>query len=404
MCPAVATPRVLLAQELGMGMWHAVLLKQLARAFRQAGASVILAVADPVGARHVLADEPCPLLASPNFVPPVDFHGNFSARTFGDIIGASGWHDRGVLAALLRGWDDIVDLVKPDIAIVDHSPSARLALRGRLPVCGVGLGFTSPPPSLTAFPPLTSSSQDAFDVEDLLANANYLLDQRGVTPLEHLPALFGRGYGGHQGKEWVTCLPELDPYRQWRTEAAIGPLEVMPEGNAADPREGWVAYLSGEVPEAESLLLMLASVTRFGSGRAFVRNGAPAMLKRLEESGIDVCRTPIDLTSALQSRALVVHHGGTGTIHQAAIAGCPQLLLPRHLEQAHNAQAVVRCGAGVVAQKPFERSIAAALAPKVAAAANSWAMVASAQIDEDAAELVAAKALALCRQGRTQQS
>src|SRR5690606_19468645 len=61
----------------------------------------------------------------------------------------------------------------------------------------------------------------------------------------------------------------------------------------------------------------------------------------LEQTGIKVHTTPPPLRDALQRASMLIHHGGIGSLEEAAMAGRPQLLLPRHLEQSLNTRRAI---------------------------------------------------------------
>jgi len=60
----------------------------------------------------------------------------------------------------------------------------------------------------------------------------------------------------------------------------------------------------------------------------------------------------IPLNAVLREASAVVHHGGAGSMLAALDAGLPQLVLPQGADQFDNAEALVKCGAGVQAEEP----------------------------------------------------
>jgi rhamnosyltransferase subunit B len=61
----------------------------------------------------------------------------------------------------------------------------------------------------------------------------------------------------------------------------------------------------------------------------------------------DVIHVPYaPLSRLLPSCAVLIHHGGVGTVAQALAAGCPQLIVPVAFDHADEAERVVRLGVG----------------------------------------------------------
>jgi vancomycin aglycone glucosyltransferase len=78
--------------------------------------------------------------------------------------------------------------------------------------------------------------------------------------------------------------------------------------------------------------------------------------------------------------ATVVHHGGAGTTHAAALAGTPQVVIPQFYDQHYFAQRVGALGIGAAhapgspTTESLTEALATALQPDVAARAKSIAV------------------------------
>ncbi len=68
-------------------------------------------------------------------------------------------------------------------------------------------------------------------------------------------------------------------------------------------------------------------------GEVYLRGAAPAMHQSLQATGLIVHESPLDLVHVLPRVSVIIHHAGSGVAELAMSSGCPQLLLPRHLEQ-----------------------------------------------------------------------
>ena len=62
-------------------------------------------------------------------------------------------------------------------------------------------------------------------------------------------------------------------------------------------------------------------------------------------------RSYVDLTAVLPFAALIIHHGGIGTLSAAIQAGVPQIIRPIKYDQPHNALRVMKLGIGAVVTK-----------------------------------------------------
>jgi vancomycin aglycone glucosyltransferase len=96
--------------------------------------------------------------------------------------------------------------------------------------------------------------------------------------------------------------------------------------------------------------------------------------------------------------AAVVHHGGAGTTHTAALAGTPQAIVPQIVDQPHWARRVAELGIGAANDGPvptpesLSRALAIALNPQTRVRATEVA----GQIHRDGA-MVAARRLVQSR-------
>ncbi len=86
-------------------------------------------------------------------------------------------------------------------------------------------------------------------------------------------------------------------------------------------------------------------------------------LARSATAGNVRCESFVELGAVLPRAALLVHHGGIGTLARAVEAGVPQIISPLSYDQPDNAERAERLGLGVVL--PRERLTGQTLAEKV---------------------------------------
>ena len=324
-------PTVLLGWELGGGFGHANNQLRLASALAARGCRPVLVLRDLTGPGPILRDCPFPILQGPLFTTPrVGPSSGFMARSYADILARIGFADADDLLMLVRGWLALLDLVRPDLVICDHSPTLCLAASGVVPTALIGNGFALPPADVQVFPPLAPEQPPLVEQERLLEVVRDVQRRLGRPLADTLPGTF-RGTA-----RFLTVLPELDAYRELRTEPWLGPFEPLPPPLPPPERASFFAYLSTEMPRWEAILTCLA---RTGvPGRAFVRNADAAGRQRLRALGLDVAERPVPLASELATCAVVVGQGGIAFPSAALAAGRPQLLFPAHLEQLLNAR------------------------------------------------------------------
>jgi|GEM_PF-1726106 len=439
--------RVLLAQELGLGRWHAELLGTVARSLlpkvqpdiasllpkvqpdiasllpkapadiasllpkapadiasllpkapadiaslrgRSAAAiDVYFALPDPVTAASALPAG-AKILPAPHHMPGSARRRHGPTRTFADILADAGWDDSATLSTLIASWQALLELVRPDVIIADHAPTLLLAARGRWPVVQVGLGFGQPPTHMAVFPSWLPASLPvdvvAIDAAVLAVVSEVLGARAPIT----LPAALTTE------RSFVTCLESLDPWRPLRGGPALGPIESLPPPLPAANNGAIVAYLSADDPRTLPLLAAIAALGRRCT--AYVRDASADVLRSLAVPGVTIVDRPLAMTEALRDAALVLHHGGAGTIHQAVAAGRPQLLLPRYLEQSLNAHALARRGLALVLDEPasIAQTIEVIDTPRSHATAAAWAMTTAAEIiPGEGAAIIADTVLAL---------
>jgi rhamnosyltransferase subunit B len=151
------------------------------------------------------------------------------------------------------------------------------------------------------------------------------------------------------------------------------PVSVMPESTeataSADELEAFLA--SGEAPVVVTAGSAAATLHQFFSESV-------RALRALNRRALLVTNFPHQLPSGLPSTmlatgyvpfsavlphaALLIHHGGIGTLAQAVAAGTPQLMVPRAFDQFDNAARIERLGLGRgLAESRYRAAAAAAV-------------------------------------------
>lgn len=337
--------RVLFAWELGANLGHLTRDLPFARACMEAGHAVFAAVADLRGAVQVYGETDVTLLQTPLLRKSAARASHPVSHA--DILLHHGFGDADALAGALAGWRSIFDLVRPDLLVYNHAPTALLAARlHSIPVLLLGNAFEIPPPMSPspAFRPWERTPVDTLkDVERLATEAiNTQLARHGHAPVTSVAQLFAP-YPAH-----IAALPELDPFGPRPDARYVGPVYGLPTapptpwpGQAG--RRSVFAYLRPEVPNCEALL---AALDELDAAALCVLPGMPKAWAARYPS-LMLRDAPADFREWLPAMDLVVTYG-TGTINTAALAGVPVLTAPQVIEQYLTGMAMERFGAGRV--------------------------------------------------------
>lgn len=370
---------VLLGCELGSGHAHLRRLLALAGAFRERGHTAVLVVNDLVKAEVVIGGHGLAVLPAPSWRAPVG--GLPPLRNYTDVMLRQGFVDAGGLRGLARAWRSLVQVVRPQLLVLDHSPLALFATRGLgLPRLRFGDGWGCPALD-SPMPPFAwwAPRADPFDVigeRSALHVANAAAAELGL-PAAAQVAEFLRA-----DADCLCTLPELDHYGRADTSACVGP--VLPDPGTAGPLMPWpkgdgpcaYVYLRPDCPQLDPLVAAL----RQAGWRAVLHvPGLPsARAKALADARLQLSPEPVAAAVAAARCDVAISHGGYAMAHAMALAGKPQLLLTQRLEQqmlSHRLQAtgsarVADAGAGA---DELASLLTQLLGPPVADAARALA-------------------------------
>lgn len=371
--------RVLMAWEMGANMGHIDRLLLTARALRSRGHEVSFVLRDLSRAHARVVAEGFPIGQAPVWLPRLANPPPLSNYT--TVLAAAGWLDAPGLAGLLSGWRRWYEVLRPDVLICDHAPTALLAARGLgMNVWAIGTSFEVPPRG-AHFPPMAhwepgNGSRSATDDATLLPVANQALALHGLAPLARLTDLFE---DCHQA---IASLSELAHYDGYGTDMPFcGPTYVGDSGVEPVWPDGVgrkvFAYLNPAHPEFTRLMQALREL----GVRALVhaKGLSPAGAQRLGGPQLRFEPQPVRLDPALAEADAVVSHGGLGTATAALLAGKPQLAVATHMEQLMTGHRIATQGVGLVvppgAPSPDWRRLMGQLLdePRFAAAARAIA-------------------------------
>lgn len=338
--------RVLIAWEMGEAFGHLVRCLRLAEGLRDRGHSITLVLKDlrlpgGQGVSPGIAVLPAP--STPHAVA-----GRIAPVNYADMLLTCGFSEPKDVAARVRAWDDLYALVRPDVLVADHAPTALLAAEGAgIPHLAIGNGFAIPP---AASPWPSMRPWEGVAHERLLAAESRL--DRVVKAAWHQVS---RRHSPQMRELFGSCdvldtFSELDHYDGREGGNYVGPIVSVPTGLRATwqsrERAKVLAYLRPEVPGFAEIMNALS---RLDAEVLCVAPGlAPEAARRLATSSLRIALTPLVLPPLLERADLAVGYANGGFSTQALLAGVPLLLRPKHVEQALLARRVKALGAGKI--------------------------------------------------------
>lgn len=291
--------KVLLGWELGSGQAHIHRLAALAQMLVSIGLTPVFTLKSyQIKGIHF----PWETIS----IPPLPFSGRVWSYTYADILETFGFGSTDRLRSQFLAWQCIFKEVKPKLIIADHAPSLVLAAHNSIPTIVIGGGFTVPPPVET-FPILKfPAPPESFQRQEQVSNT--------VRKVVNSDVPLGQLLNGDSS--FIYSIPELDPYLYLRNQQHYVSLHITPIPNHLHRHDGsYWAYLNEDYPYRGVVLQTLQPQYEF---------------KPLNE--------------ALAGKSLAIHHGSLTTSIACLLAGIPQLLLPRHLEEQLNALALSQLG------------------------------------------------------------
>jgi UDP:flavonoid glycosyltransferase YjiC (YdhE family) len=368
---------VAFAWELGANLGHLSRLLGPAIELRRQGYDVVFVVCDTLVASRLLSAHDFPFLQAPT-VPRSVWRERRATLNYSSLLAAYGYANTGLLRALLQAWMHLWRQIEPDVVVIDHSPTALLAVRAlAIPAVQLGTGFFVPPasdplPSLQPWRPVPAAELVKADAE-VLQPINSVLQSFAFPGLQRMADLFA------DPAALLTTFAELDHYGARGGVTYVGPLAAAtryPPIRWSDRRERRIfAYLRPSMTGIDAVLNVLQS--HRGQVICVLPDAPAAMRVRLVQSGVEVHAAPVDMRSALDGCDLVITYGGAATVVQSLLAGVPLLVMPQELEQRLTGRRVTLLGAGILAAEEnpqgLQRSVEQLLdEPSFAAAARQF--------------------------------
>lgn len=334
---------VVIAWELGGDYGHLARLLPLAQALRSQGHRPVFVVRDLLGAEALLQPHGFTALQAPLWLGRLTQLP--SPISYAELLMPAGFLKPQALTGICRAWRQLWQLLKPDLLVLDHAPTALLASRGLgLPRLHFGDGFCIPParhplPQFAWWQPALGARL-ADSEAHVLGHANQVLAALGEPPLKTLAHLFD------VEAQALCSFEALDPYppalRAAET-ARLGPVFLLNQGRSPVwpkvPGPRIFAYLKPGYAPLETVLQALHRMP--ASCLVHVPGVARKTLDQHSHGTVHISAEPLAMAEVSAQCDLALCHGGAGTTALMLLAGKPLALLPMQTEQwmsAHRLQ------------------------------------------------------------------
>ena len=333
---------ILFTWELGANFGHLARQLPIAHLLRQRGHELHFAVRDTGIAAKLLGPHGYRFLQAPLVLSKPRLR--MPPANYSEILLAEGFHDAAALSGRVQAWRNLFEIIQPDSILIDHAPSALLAARiAGLPRVMFGNGFEIPP---------TQTPYPNFRAWEGVADSRLIKSER--LALTNINSVCGAQlHAVHEifagAAPALITLPELDHYGA-READYLGPIHAQLGGAKIDWPKGAgkriLAYLRPDVPGFNAIIKILKE--RADSCILIVPNAPQAWVTQTAGERLTIFTTPIPIEPLLKQCDLGISYGGSGTLSQFALAGVPQFILPKNIEQYLGGMRVQELGAGLV--------------------------------------------------------
>lgn len=336
------------AWELGEDLGHITSFLPLALELRRRGHEVLTALRELPRAENIFGQHGVTMLQAPLWQgtplnpprPPV---------SYAELLFFFGYLDASRLTAMIKAWTNLMTLIKPDLLIADHAPTALVAARVLgIPRATIGPGFELPPatsPLPNMRPWLNVSPERLMQSERrVLRTIKAVMETLSAKPLERLSDIF------ECATHFLITVSELDPYPSRDAAQYYGPIFAPANGEIPEWPQGRgpkvFVYLKPGYQQLEVVFAALAALE--ARAAAFISGLSMDKRAKIENSTTIISHRPYDIERAASECDFGVCHAGHGTTCALLMKGKPLLLLPMQLEQYLTARQVSEIGAGVI--------------------------------------------------------
>ncbi len=325
---------ILLTWELGGNAGHIQPLGKIANELKKRGHKVLVAVNDVCIAKRHLTTTGVEFVQAPVWSGCIDTQAP-SAVNYAELLMLSGYLNSNQVAGQIRSWIHLMEWVKPDLVLANHSPSVLLASQiARTKAMTLGTGFHSPPaiapmPCIQPYARIADGRLSASE-NKVLATINQAISKCGGTPLDKLSGIF------ESCDNYFLTLPDTDHYgarkdaNYWgiipSSENTIDP--IWPKGYG--PRV--YVYMQHHAQPYQSIL---TSLQQLGWPSLVVsRNINMTKTNSFASDNIKFSSELLNLEAVAKEADVIVNNCNHGTVVEMLQRGCRQLVIPLQTEQS----------------------------------------------------------------------
>jgi len=320
--------------ELGGGLGHLTSFSPLAKALIDAGYQVSVVAKNVSSAGEILGDLPVKIYQAP--IIRQKFNKLEATYSYAEVLLDLGYKSSTELYPLVDAWKNIFDLLKPDLVIADHSPTALIACNIlQLKKILIGVGFFSPP-HVSPLPVFVSTQVPDKNRlqkhETLILNSiNSVLKSFDKDGLDSLYKLF------KTDDDFLCTLPELDHYPERENAKYWGPRFDIDTGTPFTWKklktEKVFAYIKENTPNFD--LLLLALIESKKNLVLYIPQASHKTIQLCKKTKNTVLlQEPANMKQVLEQADMIVCHAGHGVVSAALLQGKRLLLVPSQLEQS----------------------------------------------------------------------
>ncbi len=321
---------MLFASELGSNLGHVLPLSRIAKQLRLDHIEPFFASNNLESSFIALHDDQIPFVQAPVWPSWHVLDGNQDGQSgYLDVLAQIGFADPNKLTAIMSAWRALLDLMRPDLVILDHSPALSSLLHAlSIPAIAVGSGFTLPPVDYDFFPAYRTDRAPLVPEKKLLRSLTQALKNLELpSPVNLVSSIFPKD-------RFVCSFPELDYYKNWRRETLYSPLEELSNVSSTPRNVCLFVYLGAELPGFDEVIKCLAEIDC--EIECYLRGAPESINIFLKMRGHKVHNTPPDLAEVLPRISHVFSQGGNGICHTVMAAGRPHFIIPLHGESEFN--------------------------------------------------------------------
>lgn len=343
--------RILLCWELGDGLAHLSHLHKAADYFIQQGHEIWVAARD-LGDVKALFSDSVRVVQSPYIDKRISYltKSDSPPRGFAELLYRSGYYSADALTGILEAWKMLLETIRPDMLIIDHSPTALLATRGQpIPRILVGTGFSLPdhnrPTSL--FYNTESAKRETQEHEkEVLRVINQVCYEQNIPTVRSLADLYE-----DSDSNILSTWSELDPYgfrnpAQRRKTVYVGTIPETYTEPADFPHfRGPKIYC--HVNWGADVPVLLKALQSIECSAVIVATDFPQRaIDAHPGRHLNYVMNPVNMDEVFEKTTFAILNAGMNLTSQFLKAGIPVAMIPQHVEQLLIARRVEALNAG----------------------------------------------------------